>query len=371
MLSANEQKILSLLEEDAFMSQQEIADRMGLNRSTIANLISGLVTKKHLLGRAYIINRRSDIVCIGGLNMDRKYQISGKMMGQTSHPVTAALSVGGVARNIAENLGRLGRSVSLLTVAGMDHDYDWIRSQTESYVNLKQVTQLEGQVTSSYTAILDERGELQLGLADMGICDLMTPDWLASHNSLIQETKMIVADLNLPLETTTALIALARKNRLPLVLIPVSSPKMTHLPQRLVGVTFLIVNQDESETFFNCQVSSEEEFEALADKWLSCGVEQVLITRGKQPSLYANQLGKRLRLTPPAVEPVVDVTGAGDSFAAGLIYGLIQGLTPETSITYGQVNAYHTIQSADTVRKDLSADQLEQDVINLKEKGAI
>lgn len=371
MLSANERALLSLLEQDPFQSQQDLADQLGLPRSTVASLISGLVSKKYLLGRAYVLNQQADVICIGGMNVDRKYVLTGEFTPKTSNPVSSSLSLGGVARNIAENLGRLGQTVSLLSVAGRDHDYDWIRQQSEPYINFQQVTQLDGQATSSYTAILDQDGDMQLGLADMGICEAMTPDWLAGFVPLLRQAKLLVLDLNVPLATTAAAIELARKEDLPLVIIPVSSPKMAHLPRDLRGVTWLVVNQDESETFFDRQVETEADLESLADAWLATGLEQVLITRGKWPSYYASQSGERGYFKPPLVDQVVDVTGAGDSFSAGIIYGHLQGKTAQEAIAYGLSNAYHTVQSQDSVRKDLSADQLEQDVINLKEKGAI
>ncbi|MFA9493390.1 carbohydrate kinase [Streptococcus sp. E17BB] len=371
MLTTNEQRILALLEQDPFLSQQEIADHLGLNRSTVAGLISNLMAKKYLLGRAYVLNHATEVICIGGMNMDRKYVLGDNWQPKTSNPVMASMSVGGVARNIAENLGRLGQAVSLLSVAGRDHDYDWIRTQTESYVNLQQVTQIEGQTTSSYTAILDSQGDMQLGLADMAICDQMTPDWLYRHRSWLAQARLLVVDLNLPLETVTATIELAKQQEQELVVIPVSSPKMTHLPQDLTGVTWLVVNQDESEAYFGCQVASEEDVTALAEKWLSRGLEHVLMTRGSQASYYANQSGERQYIQPPRVEKVVDVTGAGDSFSAGLIHGLLEGKSAIEAIAYGLTNAYHTIQTDATVRVDLSAQLLEQNYQQLKEKGEI
>lgn len=370
MLNANEDRLFRLISDQPFLSQQDLADQLGLTRSTVAGLISSLVSKKYLLGRAYVVNQPTDVICIGGMNIDRKYVIANHMQPKTSNPVTSSISVGGVARNIAENLGRLGCSVSLLSLAGRDHDYDWLRQQTEAFVNLQLVKQLDDQATSSYTAILDNQGDMQLGLADMGICDLMTPDWLQGHKSLLEQSRLVVADLNLPLESLQFLLTLARDKGIELVLIPVSGPKMAHLPQDLTGLSWLVVNQDESETYFGCQVTSEADFLDLAEKWLSRGVEHVLVTRGKQASYYAHSDGTRLLVQPPLVDTVVDVTGAGDSFSAGLIYGILQDRPATEAIAYGLTNAYHTIQTPATVRTDLSAQQLEQDYKQLTEKGA-
>ena len=58
---------------------------------------------------------------------------------------------------------------------------------------------------------------------------------------------------------------------------------------------------------------------------------------------------------------MVDVTGAGDSNAAGIIYGCIYGLSAQESIELGMTNAYHTVATHQTVRSDLSATQLKEE----------
>jgi sugar/nucleoside kinase (ribokinase family) len=362
---------MELLRKDPFISQQEIAHRLNVNRSTVATIISKMVEKGYLLGRAYIINDKSQVVCIGGMNLDRKYQLSGDMIPGTSNPVNSSQSLGGVARNIAENLGRLDQMVTLLSVAGYDQDYDWIKLQTEKFVNLRHVTQLDGQTTSSYTAILDRKGSMQLGLADMGICDRMTPTWLTTFKDLITQSRLVVADLNLPLDTINELIRLTQKYAFDLVIIPVSGPKMDRLPENLIGVKWLIVNQDESEMYFDCRIRSEEDLVEVSKLWLDRGVKHVLITRGAKASYYASQDGTARWIDIPKVDSIVDVTGAGDSFSAGLIYGLVTNKSPLESIGYGLCNANKTIQTKESVRTDLSVSQLELEYQVLKSKGEL
>lgn len=371
MLTQNEQQVLGLIKENPFLSQREIADELGLTRSTVATVISSLTVKKQLLGRAYVVNQEADIICIGGMNVDRKFILEQTLTPKTSNPVTSNMSVGGVARNIAENLGRLGEDVSLLSIGGRDQDFDWLKQETQPFVNFQHVIQSSEYSTGGYSAILDREGEMQLALADMSVCDAMDLEWINSHQALLTQAKLIVVDLNVPLETVEYLIDLANHQAIQLIIIPVSSPKMTHLPKRLEGVAWLIVNQDESEAFFNVKVESEADFERLADYWLETGLEQVIITRGLQESLYASQSGERVKCLPPVAEKVKDVTGAGDSYASGIIYGQLQNSTFSDSIQYAMTNAYYTIQSAQTVRLDLSKDTLENQTVQLKERGII
>lgn len=357
VLNRNEQKVFELLNENPYLSQQAIADRLDMNRSTVATIISSLTDKRKILGKAYILNHDSEVVCIGGINIDRKYTLEEAFVPKTSNPVISSISVGGVARNIAENLGRLNVNVSLLSVAGQDQDYDFIKQETETYVDLNQVTIYPNESTSSYSAILDNDGEMQFALADMSISDHMDYEWIQEHRQLLIQSKLIVLDLNVSKEVVQEVINIALKNNIELVIIPVSGPKMKRLPNDLEGVGWLIVNLDESETYHQISVESDKDVELLADKWLETGIEQVLITRGKKSSVYAHQDGTRYEVTPPLNEQVVDVTGAGDSNASGIIYGITKQFEAKESIQLGMTNAYHTVQSNHTVRHNLNEKQ--------------
>lgn len=365
MLNKNEVRVLDIIEQDPFISQQSIADELGLTRSTVATIISGLTQKKHLLGRAYVINRASGIYCIGAMNVDRKFNLFDNIAYQTSNPSVSTVNVGGVARNIAENLGRLDMDVSLISLGGHDQDYHFVKRETEPYVNMQHATQLNGLATGTYNAVIDPAGEMQLAVADMQIYDEMTVEWLSNFQSILQEARLLVIDLNLPRETVEYTLTLARQFEIDIFVIPVSGPKMDRLPEDLSGVTWLIVNQDESEAYFDVSVETEEDFEGLVDRWLATGVQNVVITRGAKGSNYGNQEGDRETLFSVRTDNVVDVTGAGDSYSSGIIYGFLNGYSALDSIQFGMTNAYYTIQTEETVRMDLNEETLNNEKTQL------
>lgn len=119
----------------------------------------------------------SYVLCIGGMNVDKKVQLLENLVLETSNPVVSSLSAGGVSRNIAENLGRLGLSVKMLSVAGDDESFTWLEKEAEDFIDFSLVDRLSGKMTSNYTAILDLEGDMCLALADMSICEEMTPEW--------------------------------------------------------------------------------------------------------------------------------------------------------------------------------------------------
>lgn len=365
MLNENEKNILALITRDPFISQKDIADQIKLSRSAVANIISGLTEKKLLLGRAYVINQVEQIVCIGGANVDRKLYSLDAIQAGTSNPAVSSLSVGGVARNIAENLGRLGKKTSLITVCGNDLDYQTICRQSEPFIDLSGITISDDVATGSYTAILGSDGDLFVALADMGAYDALTPDKLKGQEKLLHEAFFIVADLNCPKETLTYLLKFANHFSKPIAFIPVSSPKMKHLPDDLTGLTWLITNCDESETHLKMEISSQQDWEKSVQEWLKRGVENIVVTHGKEGVLASD--GKNI-YRQPTVQPekIDDVTGAGDAFCAALLEAWLSGEALATALKYATANAVKTIASSETVRSELSKEQLKKDLEELK-----
>ncbi|MEH7107882.1 carbohydrate kinase [Bacillus sp. JJ1764] len=364
-MTEKEQLIFEFIQKDPYISQQELAETVGLSRPSVANIISGLIKKGHILGRAYILNDSQQIVCIGGANLDRKLQVKDKAQLGTSNPIESSKSVGGVARNIAENLGRLGLDVTLLTACGTDSDWAFIEETSALYMNLDQVSKIPGMATGSYTAVLDRDGELIIALADMEVYEEIKPEQLLKQEALLSRARCMVADLNCPKETLQFLTQFANKHERPLVLIPVSSPKMNRLPDDLTGVDWMITNRDESETYFNIKIETDQDWQQAIKSWLSRGVQNVIITNGKNGAMIGNNEEGIFRIPAVPTQEIVDVTGAGDAFSSAVIFSWLDGKSLQDIAKAGAVNASKTLQSAYTVRQDLTATQLLKDMEEL------
>ncbi len=365
-MNEKEEIIFNSIRKNPYISQQELADILDLSRPTVANLISGLIKKGRILGKAYILNEAKQIVCIGGANVDRKFYIKDKAQLATSNPVRSTQSAGGVARNVGENLGRLGKEVILLTACGTDSDWEAVKNASNTYMNLDYVTAFPSIATGSYTAVLENNGDLLVALADMDAYDHLTPDVLAKNEGLLSQASAIIADLNCPKETLEYLGSFAEINSIPLVLVPVSSPKMSHLPERLDHVTWLICNRDESETHLGMTIKNDEDWRLAAQKWLDLGVKNVIVTNGSKGAVAANK-GEGTIFEPAIViENIVDVTGAGDAFCSAVIYAWLEGKALKEILRAGSVNAARTLESEYTVRQNLSTSQLQKDVEEFK-----
>jgi pseudouridine kinase len=60
------------------------------------------------------------VTCVGGAVVDRKLHLHRPAVAGTSNPARLVTSVGGVARNVAESLARLGVPTALVSRVGAD-----------------------------------------------------------------------------------------------------------------------------------------------------------------------------------------------------------------------------------------------------------
>jgi pseudouridine kinase len=317
-------QLYELIRANPFISQQDLASVLGLSRSAVAGYIAGLIRDRRLLGRAYVLPDNRPIVCLGAANLDRKLRSIATLRMGTSNPARQDESFGGVARNIAENLARLSAPVALITAIGDDSSGKALLAHAEAAgIDTRATLHMTGVCSGTYTAVLDDHGEMLLALADMALYDALTPAFLATRQPQRAVGALIVADLNLPRETLRALLDDAARDGVPLVLVAVSQPKMAHLPDDLRGLRLLILNQGELETRIGAPLKTDADFLAACRAIQAQGAQDVIVTRGATGVMYTTADGIAQLDAPQA--QIVDVTGAGDAFAAAVCWSLFQG----------------------------------------------
>lgn len=353
-MESKELKVLTHLRNNPYASQQEMADTLKMSRPAVANIISQLIKNGKIIGRAYILPENKEIICIGGANVDRKYIVKDQLQMGTSNPTTSLQSIGGVARNIAENLGRLGNTVRLLTVVGNDMEYASIEKASSHWMNLFSVEKLVNYSTGTYSAVLDQQGEMLFALANMDIYDQLTVEYMKKQEAYLTNAQMLIIDMNCPKDVMEYIHALAVGNKIPLAIIPVSSPKMSRMPENLEGIEWLITNKDEAETYFHTQIVDEESWKRTAEAFIQKGIRHVIITNGSKGVVFAGKEHETMFMPAIQTEQVVDVTGAGDAFVSGVLHASLDGVDVKQAVLTGMVNATKTLQSVDTVRTELT-----------------
>ncbi len=272
---------------------------------------------------------------VGGANVDVKARTAAPLVGATSNPGTVVRTPGGVGRNVAENLARLGSRVALVSTVGSDPDGEWLLEKTSAAgVDVSPV--LRGGRTGRYVALLDADGGLVAGVSDMAATDAMGPDVL--DHDLLRSAALVVVDGNLPAPTVDAVLSLGVRA----VIDPVSVAKAERIaPLLRADRPVFAVTPNEAELVAMGSV------EGLHRR----GVEVVWVRRGPAGSLLSTPDGET-GLEAPAVVPV-DVTGAGDAMLAAFCHRLLAGASLADAAAYGHEAAALTVASPHTVRPDL------------------
>ena len=347
-------QLYELIRSNPFISQQDLAGHLGLSRSAVANYIATLVRERRILGRAYVLPDHRSIVCIGAANLDRKLRTLDALLLGTSNPARQTESFGGVARNIAENLARLGAPTCLITAVGMDASGNaLIAHADDAGIDTRGALRVDGAASGTYTAVLDQDGEMRLALADMAINEALTPAFFASRAQQRAGAALLVADLNLPHDAVAALLGDALAGGVPMVIVAVSEPKITRLPRDLRGLRLLILNLGELAARTGHALDSDAAIAEACEALQRDGAQDVIVTLGARGVMFTTPAG--MRSLPAQAAAVIDVTGAGDAFAAAVCWSLYSGETSlELACRRGQQLSTMTIGCAQTVCPQLA-----------------
>lgn len=281
----------------------------------------------------------TDIVVIGGANIDIKAKVNAPNRLGTSNPGVVSTTAGGVGRNIAHNLARLGAKVGLISVVGTDVYGDAVLAETEQAgVDVSRIVR-SATTTGCYVALLDHDGEMISALSDMRCADELTPEIVTAHAAALRSATLVVADCNLPQETMNAVAALAGEK---LVIEPVSVPKSRKLIDVLKHHRVFLAspNFDQIEQMAGTR-DIENAFTYLHGK----GLLNVVIHAGPEGAFVSDGGGiDYVEAQPPA--QIIDVTGAGDAAVAGLVFGLLRGEALAAAAARGQKLAGQVIARA-------------------------
>jgi pseudouridine kinase len=274
-----------------------------------------------------------------------------------SNPGVIRWGWGGVARNIAENLARLGVEVTLISAVGDDW---WGRALLGQLRDLGIDTDAciisEEKPTASYVALYHEDRRLWVAFDDMGVVGEVTPGHLHRLRRLVREADMICVDANLSPRAFQTLFRLARQYEVPVCADPTTSLLAHRLQPYLSQITTLTPDLDEAVALSGEAMAGDEDISAGARRLVQAGVRLAIITLGADGLYYATS-DENGRI-PPFPVNIVDLTGAGDALTAAVAYGLLEGVSPGEAVRLGMAAAAQTIACPETVCPDLTPELL-------------
>ena len=283
------------------------------------------------------------IALLGGINMDVSVHAHNTLRAGDSNTGRVQCSPGGVARNVAENLLRLGLDARLLGVLGDDvFGQSLWQSGAAIGLDMRACLTLPGQRTATYVCMHRADGDMDVAVNDMDIMDALTPALLQPQQALLRDAAVLVADCNLRpdvwqwLATEVAHPALFAE--------AVSVAKCTRLGDVLAQLHTLKANRLEAQALCGRAIASVQEACDAALALHRRGVGRVLISLGAQGVAWCDADGRCGHRAARAV-PVVSATGAGDALMSGLVYGHLQGWPLQEALAWAMACAEITLAS--------------------------
>ncbi len=290
------------------------------------------------------------IACIGGAHLDRHGILRGPMVLGTSNPGAVHVAFGGVARNVSENLARLGAEVTLVSRVGCDAAGREVRHHVANLgIDASLFTASETQPTASYTAILESGGELVIGLADMQVYEEITPAVLEPALARLQGHSHWFIDANVPGPAIDWLLSQA--GPIPVAVDAISVARAPRLSPLLPRIQLLFSNLAQAAVLLGAshRLDLLEATRGLRELGARAGV----VTGGAAG--IAVWQGDRTAAFPALAAKPRDVTGAGDALVAATLFRILQNRPLEEAAQWGLAAAAITVESPHAAAPELTA----------------
>jgi len=302
-------------------------------------------------------NDEIPVLIIGAAGVDVIGHTDIELQPGTSMPAQIRFSFGGVARNVAENLSRLGQSVKLITAVGSGYFGDQLLKQISDAGVDTTLSLRTDAPTGSYIAVQSGDG-VRLALDDMRAISALSPGYIRSHYQEFKQASLIFVDANLTEPTLKTVFSLAKRAHTPVVADPTSvilAPRISPYLPRLKMIT-----PNSAEAAFYCEspfrdTDQNKAIEA-AKNLVSKGVDIAIVTLAEFGVCYATS---EISGYMPAIQTeIIDPTGAGDALTATVMFALLNEIPLDDAIRLGVSAASHTLRHRGAVMPDLTLEKL-------------
>lgn len=273
---------------------------------------------------------KNKIIVIGSANTDMVVKSKSlPLPGETLMGGAFFMHAGGKGANQAVAAARLGGHVTLVTKLGDDiFGKQTIAGLQKENINTDYV--FTDPVAPSGTAIImvNEEGENCIVVAPGANANLLPADIATVKN--ITEAAIILMQLEIPMETIEAVAIDAKTNNQKIIINPAPAQALT---DTLLNGLFLVTpNETEAALLTGVTVTDEVTASVAADVFLKKGVQNVVITLGRQGAFFKNT-DLTFKISAPIVT-AVDTTAAGDTFSGALSVAITEGMDWEQAIGF-------------------------------------
>ncbi|MBC2853600.1 carbohydrate kinase family protein [Cetobacterium sp. 2G large] len=274
-----------------------------------------------------------------------------------SIPGKIKISFGGVSRNIAENMARVGVKTKFISIIGDDEiGRSMLTHSLKIGYDMRNSLVLEGKSTPTYMAILDESGEMVSAVADLDSISAMTTDFIDSKAPMIENAAFTFLDADDPENLEYLLTKFQGKTNF--ILDPISSIKAEKVKHLIKYFHTIKPNRVEAEVLSGIKINTREDLEKVGTHFLSLGIKNVFISLDADGIYYTNGVESgTLKATGVTVK---NVTGAGDSFVAGLGFGYMHDLPIKETVKFAMAMSIVTISHEETIHPNMGHELIQE-----------
>ena len=279
-----------------------------------------------------------------------------------SIPGHIKISFGGVCRNIAENLARVGVNTQFISTLGDDENGESILEHSRKLgYNMENSLFLEGESTPTYLAILNHEGEMESAVVDMESLNKMDEAFIDAKDEVFENAEYIIVDSDNPILLEYILKKYQGKSKF--ILDPVSAKKAKKISHLVKYFHTIKPNRFETEALCGFKIETNDDLRKAGRFFIEQGVKNVFISLDADGIYYITSDGEEGTLACCEPVKVKNVTGAGDSFVAGIGYGYMNNLNIKDTLKYSVAMSIITITHEETINPDMSH-ELVEDLVN-------
>ncbi|QOQ39449.1 ribokinase [Trueperella pecoris] len=249
--------------------------------------------------------------------------------GETVEAPGFSIGCGGKGANQAVAAARLGSEVFMLTRVGNDVFADnTIENFRLNGIDTEYVLRTDS--TSGVAPIFVDPQSHNSIIIVKGANGFLTPKDIDDAAEKIAGCKLIVLQLEIPLESVYAAIQFGKEHDIPVLLNPAPAQPDLEL-EKVKDCTYFVPNESELSLLTGMPVDTIADIENAANALLDAGIRDVIVTLGSKGALWVNAAGSK-RFEAPLVN-AVDTTGAGDAFIGCFSHELVTSGDVEIAIT--------------------------------------
>lgn len=271
--------------------------------------------------------KRMGIVVIGTVFVDIKGYPLGNFIPTGRNAGRVVTVHGGVSRNVAEDIANVGLAptfVSVVDESGVSVDV--LERLKERSVNTEYIRRTRDGL-GTWLAVFDNHGDVAASISKRPEVDEIGAILDGHGDEIFADADSVVVEIDLPLEVIKKAFRLAKKYGKDIYAVVANMSIALERREFLKETKCIVCNDQEAGLLFseNYEGKKPEEMAGILRKRLrQAQIRSMVVTMGSAGAVYVEENGES-GICPPQETDVVDTTGAGDAFFAGVAIGLTYG----------------------------------------------